>query len=578
MQFFSYKNKANVTTVTYNQFIEMVDKHEVKSILVDLKEGNSVYVTGTDGKQYKTANPKTDTFKKEMLVKGVDVKEATAVDVFEVVSKVISTTITALFVFILYKQMKGTFKSSKTNEIVTVPDVKFSDVAGLEEVKEDTKQIVDFMKNPKRYKDCGAKMPKGAVLYGPPGTGKTLIAKAIAGEAGVPFFSVSGSDFVEMFVGLGAKRVRELFENAKKSAPSIIFIDEIDAIGSKRGEVGGNSELRQTINALLAEMDGFSGSEGVFILCATNRLEDLDDALIRPGRFDKHIAIPIPQTPEEREKVFNIYKNVKGRKFAKDVDFKALAKETIGFSPAQIEAFINEAVLIGLQNKKRVTDKQCFDEAIFKILLKGHAKKDAKRDIDELELVAWHEGGHALVGKLLGMDIPKVTITASTSGAGGVTFINPKKMGLFSIEEIKNRVMMSYGGRCGELLLYNNPEKITTGASADIESATSNIYSMVTQYGMTEKYGMLNLNALHIDNKVILDEVVKLAKELEGKTLSLLKENKETLRDIANALLDKETISGEELDEIINNNKSNVSIIEEKLNEAVNSKLIVVNQ
>ncbi len=460
-----------------------------------------------------------------------------------------------LFGILMISQIKSIYnkseiKNKRIDSDTSKNEISFKDIAGLKQVKKDMHLLVEFLKDPEKFTHKGAKLPKGAILYGEPGTGKTLLAKALAGEANVPFFSINGSDFIEMFAGMGAMRVRSLFEEARENAPCIIFIDEIDAIGRKRDVDLDNSEYRQTLNALLAEMDGFNGSEGILVIAATNRIEDLDQALIRPGRFDKHISVSLPSTPEERLEIIGIYS--KNKCFNKEVDFTNLAKQTIGFSPAQIESLINEAVLISIQYNKDNIDTECIDKAMYKILLKGHAKEDEKRDKDDIRLVAWHEAGHALIGKLTGMDIPKVTITPSTSGAGGVTMIVPKKMSLYSIQELKNKVKLAYGGRIGELLLLGDKNKVTTGASADIQQATEIIKQMIVEYGMDEKFGMLNLYQLDVDNNIILDEASKLSKNIYDETYKLLRDNIDTLKSIAELLIEKETICEKDLDNIIN--------------------------
>ena len=534
---------------TYQEFLEMVDAKKVDKVTINLKDGDTFLFTDFNEVIYETENPKYDNFKKDMLEKGVDVEE--------VKPSVFWTTYFPLiielgfFVGIFYLLMQSMSSNFEKKNVAITPDKdkkNFQNVAGLKQVKEDMVLLVDFLKNPHRYHEAGAKLPKGVILNGPPGTGKTLLAKAIAGEADVPFFSVSGSDFVEMFVGLGAKRVRELFTAARKAAPCIVFIDELDAIGGARSKISNNSEQRQTINALLAEMDGFNGSENILVIAATNRIEDLDSALIRPGRFDKHITVPLPETTEDRLEVIKLYSHDK--KWAEDVNFNALAKETLGFSPADIQAIINEAALISVQKKKKLIDRACIDDAIFKKLLKGHAKDDAKRNIDEIKLVAWHEAGHAVIGKLTNMDVSKVTIVPSTSGAGGVNIIIPKKLGLYSVEELRNQIKMSYAGRCAERLLYGDDSKVTTGASSDIQAATNLIREMISVYGMSGKYGMLNLDQLGVDNKLILDEAVQLAVELENETLTMLKSNFEFHQAIVDILMEKETISGDELEEL----------------------------
>lgn len=551
----SQANALSSNKMSYDKFIKMAQNKEISTVNIDLK-ATTFIATDNNDKRYTVDNPKYDNFKKDLLEYGIEVKETGNINYAGYLFNVIQI---GIMIFIVYKffgvmqQQSGTTTTKidvQNNKNKTVIKQKtFKDVAGLKQVKDDLELLVDFLKNPKKYNDAGAKLPKGVILCGPPGTGKTLLAKAISGEANVPFFSASGSDFVEMYVGVGAKRVRKLFEDAKKNAPCIVFIDEIDAIGGSRDlGVSGNSEQRQTINALLAEMDGFLGTEGVLVLAATNRIEDLDAALIRPGRFDKQITVPLPDTPEERLEIIKMYAD--NKKFAEDVDFKLLSKETIGFSPADIEALLNEAALISVQNNMSYINKKCIDDAIYKKLLRGHAKEDKNRDEEELKLVAWHEAGHATIAKLCNLDVSKVTIVKSTSGAGGVNIIVPKKMGLYTIEELSNQVMMAYGGRNGEKLLYNDESKLTTGASADIKQATNIIYQMITMYGMDKQYGLLNLNDMKIDSKIILEEAVKLAKKLEEESYQLLLKYKDMHQEIVNVLLEKETIDGNELEEI----------------------------
>lgn len=541
------------TKLSYSKFMEKVNANKIEKVMINLSDSTFVAV-GKNEKMYTVDNPKYDNFKKDLLEKGVEVTEEHATSYVNLMFNVLQLAIMIVIGFAFYNLMKqqvGSPVSDVSAEDKNGTRVKttFKDIAGLKQVKSDMELLIDFLKEPEKFNEAGAKMPKGVILTGPPGTGKTLLAKAIAGEANVPFFSVSGSDFIEMFVGVGAKRVRELFKSAEKVAPCIIFIDEIDAIGgSREAQASGNTEQRQTINALLSAMDGFSGREGILVIAATNRIDDLDPALIRPGRFDKQITVPLPDTPSERLEVINLYKN--NKKFSDDVDFNLLSKETIGFSPADIEALLNEAALISVQKKLPYINRKCIDDAIYKKLLRGHAKRDAVRDDEELKLVAWHEAGHATIAKLCDMDVSKVTIVKSTSGAGGVNIIVPKKMGLYSIDELSNQVRMCYGGRCGEMMLYGDKTKITTGASADIKQATGVIHEMITTYGMTDTYGMLNLTDLHIDNRTILEEAMKMSKRFEHETMEMLEEYKDMHQEIVKCLLEKETIDGDELDEI----------------------------
>jgi cell division protease FtsH len=536
--------------ISYKQFTEMVEKDKVKSVSINLTSPTFEF-EGKDKKNYQTDNPKDEKFKKYLLENEIKVKEVdkkktnVALDMFIFIFRIV----VLVFVFKIVMDMMSNSKDLGNEEgKETVPNVKFKDIAGNQEAKEEMEFLVEFLKNPKKYSDMGAKLPKGVVFYGPPGTGKTLTAKAIAGEAGVPFFSVSGSDFVEMYVGVGAKRVRKLFKNARKKAPCIIFIDEIDAVGTKRGN-DNNSEKDQTINSLLNELDGFSGSEGVIVITATNRIEDLDPALIRPGRFDKHIAINLP---DQRDRTEILKVHAQNKKFSDDVNFEELSKLTIGFAGAGLEALLNEATILAVTRNHKEVTKEDVDDAYFKMVMKGHKKKNQEdRKDDELELVAWHEAGHALVAKLLARnEVPKVTIISSTSGAGGVTFITPKKMGLYSKQELKNNIKTLYAGRIAEYLLLGDDNKITTGASNDIERATEQIRGMIDTYGMSEEFGMIKVSSLG-GQKEMLKEASTLSKVLYEETLSFMKEHKSLLETIALELLKKETLSEEELDMLI---------------------------
>ena len=382
----------------------------------------------------------------------------------------------------------------------------------------------NFLKAPEKYTQVGARIPKGVLLVGPPGTGKTLLAKAVAGEAGVPFFSISGSDFVEMFVGVGASRVRDLFEEGKRHAPCIIFIDEIDSMGGRRHSKQNNYD-RQTLNTLLSEMDGFDGSNGVVVIAATNRLEDLDPALTRPGRFDNHFAVSLPESAKERRVIIDLYTN--NKKFAEDV------------------------AIIAARDNNGIIDRKILDEAWMKQLMEGHLRRNGERN--NIEVVAWHEAGHALAGLLLGQDLTKASIIPSTSGAGGATFITPKKLGLFTVKELKEQVIMLYAGRNAEALLTESngeEEGVTTGASNDIEKATDIIKKMIVEYGMNDEFGLLNLDNLDVKPEVITKEAVKLAKALQEQSLILMKENIDRLRDFAEELMKKETLTGEEIRKI----------------------------
>lgn len=548
--------KSKIEEVAYNTFVEMIEKGEVEQVKVDLKESKLKFIKGEQ--TFETDNPKIDNFKEFLLINEVEVVEESGKNKFMSVGFEVLRfgALIGLMIFMVNK-MGGGALTKKPKEVAEIPKVTFEDIAGNEESKEDMKFLVEFLKDPSRYIEMGAKFPKGVILYGEPGTGKTLMAKSIAGEAKVPFFSANGADFVEMYVGLGARRVRDLFAEARKNAPCIVFIDEIDALGSTRGGDAANSEKDQTINALLGELSGFSPTDGVLVLAATNRVENLDPALIRPGRFDRHIAIRLP---EQRDRVEIIKLHSEDKRLSKNIDIEALAHMTIGFSGAGLETLMNEAAIMAVNKNKKEIDMEDIDDAFYKTIMKGSKRrKDEKRDRDEIEIVAYHEAGHALAAKLLTENaIPKVTITPSTSGAGGVTFNIPKKMGLLTKEEVLNNIKVLYAGRASEYLLRRDERLVTTGASADISQATKEIMRYFNDFGMEEEFGLLNVNEIKKD--VTLKSAIELSKELYQDVLTLLEKEFEILRDIANALIEKESLSEEELDAIIEINTRKNSI------------------
>ena len=534
--------------VKYEEFLKMADKKNVKKIVWSEKKDAFTFYDKAE-KPYSTENPKYEDFKKDMLEKGIEVKEIGGLSNYETpIMVIVQLAMYGVFFVLLFKTSGIGAGLSDKKEKDAKSDVKFSDVAGLEEVKEDLMTVVDFLKNPDEYKEAGAEIPKGVLLYGPPGTGKTLLAKAVAGEAGVKFKAVSGSDFDEKYVGVGASKMRKLFDDAKNNAPCIIFIDEIDSMGGRRHSKQ-NSYDRQTLNTLLSEMDGFDGSGGVVVIAATNRIEDLDPALTRPGRFDNHFAVSLPATAKERKIIINLYAG--NKKFADDVDMESFAKETMGSSPATIKTVLNEAAIIATRKNKGIITREILDEAWMKQLMEGHLKKNGEKD--NVELVAWHEAGHALAGLLMGQDLTKASIIPSTSGAGGATFITPRKLGLFTVKELREQVVMLYSGRNAEAVLAEkNGEDlgVTTGASNDIEKATGIIKKMITEYGMNENFGLLNLEELEIKPDVIAKEAVNLSKELCSESYKLMIDNADTLKKIAEALIEKETLTGEEIRKI----------------------------
>lgn len=531
--------------ISYNQFLKMVEKEKVEEITLNYSS-DTMTILDQEEKEYIVPNPRYEDFKKDMLEKGIEVSEVSIPDF----SAYIIVIFYGFFIFIMFRMIRSQglqndVEIKKTDRGENA--ITFDKVAGLSEVKKDMITFVDFLKNKKAYTKMGAKLPRGIILYGPPGTGKTLLAKAVAEEADVPFFYMSGSDFVELFVGMGAKRVRQLFEKAKKSAPCIIFIDEIDAVGGTRNAMGSSSEDRKTINALLTEMDGFQDSENILVIGATNRIEDLDPALLRPGRFSEKFCVSLPETIEERLESIELY--AQGKTFAKDVDFQAFGKETIGCSPADIENILNEAAIIAVQEGKQEITKEILDQAMFKKLVSGHAKKHDMQE-KEMQLIAYHEAGHALVGTLLGLEVNKVTIIGSTTGAGGVTITTPKKMGLYTKNELHAQIKQLYAGRCGEYLLVKDWNEITTGASNDIEVASNLILELITNYGMTQEFDMLNLKNF-MDQKSVLEQAQAISKELKEETLHLMQEHEKELQQIASELIEKETLHTSDLQRII---------------------------
>ena len=455
-------------------------------------------------------------------------------------------------------------KSDAKVYVKSADGIKFADVAGEDEAKENLTEIVDYLHNPDKYKEIGASMPKGILLVGPPGTGKTMLAKAIAGEANVPFFSMSGSEFVEMFVGMGASKVRDLFKQAKEKAPCIVFIDEIDAIGQKRnsGAMGGNDEREQTLNQLLTEMDGFEGNNGVIILAATNRPESLDAALTRPGRFDRRVPVELPDL-KGREEILKVH--AKKIKVSEDVDYSKIARMASGASGAELANIVNEAALRAVRDNRKFATQADLEESI-EVVIAGYQKKNAILTDHEKLVVSYHEIGHALVAAKQTNSAPvqKITIVPRTSGALGYTMqVEEGNHYLMTKEELENKIATYTGGRAAEEIVF---QSISTGASNDIEQATKIARSMLTRYGMSEDFDMVALETVsnqYLGGDASLacsaqmqakidDQVIELVKKLHGKAKQILIENREKLDELAKFLYEKETITGDEFMSILN--------------------------
>ena len=460
--------------------------------------------------------------------------------------------------------MGNAMSFGKSGAKIYVADAKtgvtFNNVAGQDEAKESLMEVVDFLHEPKKYADIGAKLPKGVLLVGPPGTGKTLLAKAVAGEAGVPFFSISGSEFVEMFVGMGAAKVRDLFKQANEKAPCIVFIDEIDAIGQKRssGNMGGNDEREQTLNQLLAEMDGFDGQKGVVLLAATNRPESLDPALLRPGRFDRRVPVELPDL-QGRKAILEVH--AKDIRVSPDADWDVIARATAGASGAELANIINEAALRAVREGRRSVTQADLEESV-ETVIAGAQRKSAVISDQEKKIVAYHEIGHALVAAKQSNSAPvtKITIVPRTSGALGYTMqVDEGERVLMSRKEILNKIATLTGGRSAEELIFGK-DNMTTGASNDIEQATKLARALITRYGMTDEFDMVALETVQNqylggdtalacaeDTASRIDaRVVEIVKEAHEKAFAILKENQEKLHELAAHLLEKETITGEE--------------------------------
>ena len=569
----------SIKAVDYNTFVTMVQEGKVAQAEIQ-EQDNRILFTGKDERTvYKTAMvPDSDLLQRLLdagvSTSGVEIEQTSLlVDILSwVLPLVLFIAIGNFMSRKMVEKMGGgsgsmMFNMGKSNAKVYVKSsegIKFSDVAGEDEAKENLTEIVEYLHNPGKYKEIGASMPKGILLVGPPGTGKTMLAKAVAGEANVPFFSMSGSEFVEMFVGMGASKVRDLFRQAKEKAPCIVFIDEIDAIGQKRnsGAYGGNDEREQTLNQLLTEMDGFEGNSGVIILAATNRPESLDPALTRPGRFDRRVPVELPDL-KGREEILKVH--AKKVKIADNVDFTQIARMAAGASGAELANIVNEAALRAVRDGRPCVTQADMEESI-EVVIAGYQKKNAILTDHEKLVVSYHEIGHALVAALQNHSAPvqKITIVPRTSGALGYTMqVDEGNHYLMTREEMENKIATLTGGRAAEEVVF---QSITTGASNDIEQATKLARAMITQYGMSEEFGMVALETVNNQylggdaslacsaemQAKIDDRVITLVKQQHEKALNILEANRQKLDELAKFLYEKETITGEEFMGILN--------------------------
>ncbi len=567
-----------IKEVDYNTFVTMTEQGEVGKVEIQQQDNRILFTSADEKTVYKTAMVPDDGLVQRLLDAGVSTtgeeieQTSTLVSILAWVLPII--IFVALGQFMSRKMMEKMgggnsmmFNMGKSNAKVYVKSaegIRFSDVAGEDEAKENLTEVVNYLHDPSKYQEIGASMPKGILLVGPPGTGKTMLAKAVAGEANVPFFSMSGSEFVEMFVGMGASKVRDLFKQAKEKAPCIVFIDEIDAIGQRRsgGQYGGNDEREQTLNQLLTEMDGFEGNNGVIILAATNRPESLDPALTRPGRFDRRVPVELPDL-KGREAILQVH--AKKIKIAEDVDFNKVARMASGASGAELANIVNEAALRAVRDGRRFATQADLEESI-EVVIAGYQKKNAIMTDEEKKIVSYHEIGHALVAakQTNSASVQKITIVPRTSGALGYTMqVEEGNHYLMSKAEMENKIATLTGGRAAEEVVFHS---VTTGASNDIEQATKLARAMITRYGMSDDFDMVALEtvtnqylggdaslACSAETQTKIDQrVVELVKKQHEKAVNILTENRAKLDELAQYLYEKETITGEEFMHILN--------------------------
>ena len=572
--FQGYQDPDKVEKITYGEFMQLVEDGKVDTVFystsnewmtVTLYNEDTIGMPVEEREEYNYKNsdkrevqyPAYDEFRKDMLDAGVNLvlKDSNAAIILQLIGNFIPLALMLAMFYMIYKRQfnVGELKLNSTTE-----DKRFSDVIGMDEVIEDVRFIVDLLKDPNKGKEIGVKPPKGILLSGPPGTGKTLLSKAIAGEAGVPFLYMNASSFVEIYVGVGAKRVRDLFKEAREKAPCIIFIDEIDSVGERRGTFGGNSESDQTINALLQEMDGFNGRDGIFVLAATNRPDKLDKALTRAGRFDREIHIGLPRDWTVRKKIFDYY--LRGMRLGDDVNVESLSRQTSGFSGADIKAVCNEAGMVAMSHDKGFVSHADFEEAIDKHVFKGSRSKRQDENNNDKKIVAYHEAGHAVMSYLCNVPISRASIQASTSGVGGAVFNAESNSVFMTGKEFLSHIKICYAGRASEELFFQD---VTTGAENDITQATTMIDSYIQKYGFDKDFGMLDMEVITdkklIEFSEIFERMQNLSKELYNEVVLDLRSHKEMVRVLAEALLDAESMSGEEVESLLHTHDGNMA-------------------
>lgn len=549
-----YKNNDYVN---YSKFQNDIVSKKISKVY--LTTSPNITVKLKNGATYTTDNPRNSTFKETLLNAGIEVSEQAPVSAIDVIPTVCLALSILTIIAILIKSSKLTSKKIFAVDALDTDEVKnvgvdFQSVAGNEEAKESVKDVIDFLKNPEKYYSYGARMPKGIILYGEPGTGKTLLAKAVAGEANVPFYAMSGSDFVQIYVGVGASRIRQLFKKARLHGRAVIFIDEIDAIGKKRdgGKSGGSEERDQTLNALLTEMSGFNEKQGIVIIAATNRLDILDSALLRPGRFDRHIEVTLPDI-SARKKILNLHME---NKPVNNIDLDGLARKTSYFSGAKLENLVNEAAILACKENSDYIENVHFEKA-FSIVIAGHEK--INRDYisnNDKKITAYHEVGHAIASlKLLPKEkVSKVTIIPSTKGAGGYTLSIPEDKMYQNKDYIIKRIMVLLGGRAAEEIIFGS-NNITTGAYNDLKQSTNMVTNMITKYGMGTSLGLLNIDELYDLNyspsHSVIDECKTTVENLYEDTKKLLLENKELLETFTSTLLENETMYESDIQKLL---------------------------